>query len=690
MLEAYLEIGQQLQIPDIKQGQADIQKLVQRYLSQDNSGKWLLVFDNADDVDIWTKKPENTSDSSRLIDHLPTSKHGSILFTTRSRKAAVKLAGKNVVSVGEMDRTTAKELLESLLMDRELLTDNRSTTELLQRLTHLPLAIVQAAAYINENQIAIFEYVTLITLTEQSFINILSEEFEDEGRYANATNPVAATWLVSFEQIRTRDPLAADYLSFMSCVDAKNIPQSLLPPAQSIQKALEAIGTLSAYSFVIKHKAGQLMDLHQLVHLVTRNLLREEEVLARWTNRAIARLQEVFPDDDHKNRCVWRTYLPHARYALESDLIDKDGKNRIDLAWKYGTCLYHDGRYNEAEMSFMQVMETRKRVLGAEHPHTLVSMGSLASTYRNQGRWKEAEELDIQVTEARKRVLGAEHPHTLISMGSLASTFWNQGRWKEAEELDVQVMEASKRVLGAEHPDTLTSMANLASTFWNQGRWKEAEELDVQVMETSKRVLGAEHPHTLTSMANLASTFWNQGRWKEAEKLDVQVTETRKRVLGTEHPDTLTSMTNLASTFWNQGRWKEAEKLDVQVTETRKRVLGTKHPDTLTSMNNLASTFWNQGRWKEAEELNVQVMETRKGVLGTEHPDTLASMNNLAFTWKGLGRDAEAIKLMNKCLLLRRLVLGVDHPHTLFSSEALTGWQTEKLDIGASGVTNLN
>ena len=63
--------------------------------------------------------------------------------------------------------------------------------------------------------------------------------------------------------------------------------------------------------------------------------------------------------------------------------------------------------------------------------------------------------------ETRKRVLGAEHPSTLTSMTNLASTYWNQGRWTEAEELQVQVMETIKRVLGAEHPSTLTSMANL-------------------------------------------------------------------------------------------------------------------------------------------------------------------------------------------------------------------------------------
>ncbi|PVH98647.1 hypothetical protein DM02DRAFT_530734, partial [Periconia macrospinosa] len=35
----------------------------------------------------------------------------------------------------------------------------------------------------------------------------------------------------------------------------------------------------------------------------------------------------------------------------------------------------------------------------------------------------EAEELEVQVMETIKRVLGAEHPSTLTSMDSLASTY---------------------------------------------------------------------------------------------------------------------------------------------------------------------------------------------------------------------------------------------------------------------------
>ena len=122
------------------------------------------------------------------------------------------------------------------------------------------------------------------------------------------------------------------------------------------------------------------------------------------------------------------------------------------------------------------------------------------------GEWSNAEQLQVQVMDMRKKLLGAEHLHTLASMSNLTITYMNQGRWNEAEQLGVQVMDMRKKLLGAEHPDTLRSMANLASTYMNQGRWNEAEQLDVQVMNMSKKLLGAEHPDTLTSMGNLAST----------------------------------------------------------------------------------------------------------------------------------------------------------------------------------------
>ena len=88
-------------------------------------------------------------------------------------------------------------------------------------------------------------------------------------------------------------------------------------------------------------------------------------------------------------------------------------------------------------------------------------MANLASTYRNQGRWKEAEELQAKEMETRKRVLGEEHPDTLTSMDNLALTWKEQGRGAEAIKLMEKCVQLRTLVIGADHPYTLSSSAAL-------------------------------------------------------------------------------------------------------------------------------------------------------------------------------------------------------------------------------------
>ncbi|KAL4738216.1 hypothetical protein BDV11DRAFT_216107, partial [Aspergillus similis] len=586
--QAFLSIAQRLK------------ERLKNYFSQDDK-TWLLIFDNADDIDMWTK---GSSNIQPLKDFLPFNNQGHIIFTTRNRELAVDLASSYVIQFLE----------KSLCKDQ--LYDSHTMICLLEQLTFLPLAISQATAYINKKG-----------LSETDVVELLSKDF-------------AKTWLISFEQVQKLDQLPVEYLLLMACINPRNIPQTFLPTRSKLQMS-DALGLLKAYFLITIQPGNGYISLHRLVHLATRNWMRKEEWFPLFITKAADRLNAIFPYNDHTNRQVWREYLPHALFLLGETGFHKHQEQYVDCIEKVWTCLDSDGRYSEAEKLQAQVIDIRKQMLGPKHPSTLTSMHNLASTYRNQGRWKEAEELQVQVIKTWKQVLGPKHPFILTSMGNLALIYWNRGRWKEAEELLAQVMEIRKQVLGPEHPDTLTSVHNLASTYLDRGRWKEAEELLVQL----------EHPDTLTNMHNLAATYQKQGRWKEAEGLLAQVMETRKQVLGPEHPSTLTCMHNLATTYQNKEQWKEAEELQAQVMEAWKQVVGSEHPSTLTSMGNLATTYRNQGRWKEAEELLVQVVETWKQVLGPEHPDTLISMANLALSYYNQGQWSKAEKLqMQSCV----------------------------------------
>ncbi|KZM25138.1 ADP binding [Ascochyta rabiei] len=248
--QACAEIARVLHIPQAQDGKDDVKELVRTWLSSSRVSRWLMVVDNADDPDIFF----GTEQSKGIVDYLPKSERSVIVYTTRTPGVAEKTRG-DVIRLEAMGLQDARELLTKSLAMRNLLGENPASTklvdELLDELMCLPLAIAQAAAYLNRNRMPITKYLQLLRSTEQDLVSVMSREFHDDTRYRNSANAVATTWVVSFNLIRKQNTLAASLLQFMACVEWKAIPPSLLPRVQSEAQMEEAIGTLCGYSFLI-------------------------------------------------------------------------------------------------------------------------------------------------------------------------------------------------------------------------------------------------------------------------------------------------------------------------------------------------------------------------------------------------------------------------------------------------------
>ena len=170
---------------------------------------------------------------------------------------------------------------------------------------------------------------------------------------------------------------------------------------------------------------------------------------------------------------------------------------------------------------------------------------AIASAYVSTGRLSEAIALLEQLLTDCVRVLGEDHPDTLISRNNLAGAYELVGRLTEAITLYEQVLPDCVRVLGEDHPDTLASRNNLAGAYESAGRLTEAITLYEQVLTDRIRVLGEDHPNTLTSRNNLAGAYHAAGRLTEAITLYEQVLTDSIRVLGEAHPFTATVRENL-------------------------------------------------------------------------------------------------------------------------------------------------
>ncbi|KAJ5174495.1 P-loop containing nucleoside triphosphate hydrolase protein [Penicillium canariense] len=702
------DIADRVKIPG-RRNSANIFKVIHDWLSDERHGKWVLILDNVDDSRFLHEVPpvgqggqQSDGTSGRpLSTYLPISPHGSMIVTSRSRGAAYSIVDdSDVITIEPMDPLQATILFEKKLgsqVEKEII------LQLATALDCMPLAIVQAAAYIKQRtpRLSVLQYLKEYQKSDRQKTSLLAYDGGQLRRDREAKNSILITWQISIDHIQRTKPAAADLLSLMSFFDRQGIPGTLLQRRATTggddkisaleDEAVSSSGTesrvddefeenilvLRNYSMISTSMDGATFEMHRLVQLAMRKWLEAHGQLEHWRRRFIEILYCEFPKGNFEDWGACQPLFTHVQSAViqppdEEEILTKWADLLHRAAWFAIT----KGDVLESEKIAILAMKTRERLFGPHDEQTIDSYEMAGLAYRLNGKWKDAEILQLRVMKTRRQVLGLEHPKTLTSMSNLATIYRYQGRWKEAEDLQVRVMETSRQVLGPEHPDTLSSMSNLASTYWNQGRWKEAEDLEIRVMETRKQVLGPEHPDTLRSIANLATIYWNQGRWKEAEDIEVQLIETSRQVLGPEHPDTLRSIANLASTYWNQGRWKEAEDLYVQVIEASRQVLGPEHPDTLSSIANLAVTYRNQGRWKEAEDLHVQVMETRKQVLGPEHPDTLRSIANLASIYWNQGRWKEAEDLHVQVMETRKQVLGPEHPDTLRSiaNLAVTYW----------------
>ncbi|KAH7396963.1 TPR domain protein [Phaeosphaeria sp. MPI-PUGE-AT-0046c] len=671
--EAYRDIANRLQLPGASDPKVNVLPLVSDWLRDETNGQWVMVLDNVDDVQTFhpsRKRQRDEPDAGvqpPLATFLPQSRNGVILVTSRSKDAAVRLGQGMELLYNKLDNPPAKEI----------------SAQLLHALDCIPLAITQAAAYINRRAgMSIARYLDEFSRNSKMRESLLKWDADELRRDGSASNSVVTTWQMSFEQIQRERRPAADLLSLMSFFNPQGIPESTLrsynrdaagaattdDEVAADDAFNENLDLLRAYSLVSMTAESDTCEMHALVQFCTQVWLSSFGDVQHWDHRFIALMRQELPNGDYENWTKCQKLLPHVERLFHKEPVAED----IQKAWAHvltnaAWYLYNIGSYHRAQAVAIKAVRVREHVLGMNNSKTLDSVSVLAMVLMEQGKYEDAEKLHQQALAGTEKELGEHHPDTLTSLSDLASVLQCQGKYEEAEQLNQRALAGREKELGEHHPSTLTSVNNLALVLQDQGKYKDAEKLHRRALTGWEKELGEHHPDTLTSLSNLASVLKQQGKYKDAEKLDRRALAGREKELGEHHPDTLRSLSNLASVLKQQGKYKDAEKLDRRALAGREKKLGEHHPDTLTSLSHLALVLKQQGKYKDAEKLHRRALAGREKELGEHHPDTLTSVNNLALVLKQQGKYKEAEQLHRRALAGSEKELGEHHLDTLRS-----------------------
>jgi NB-ARC domain/Tetratricopeptide repeat len=349
--DQFVPLGAEFGLPALADPEATV-RAVQRTLR--TRRRWLLIFDNAE--------------SARDIRPLLPGGPGHILITTR--RGGIRAVG-DVLELDTLDRAEAVALLRRRVPRLTSSEAERITA----RLGDLPLALDQAAAFLDQTGAPAEEYVRLL--------DTRAAELYGRGRPTDHPETVATVWSVSFDRLRVSTPAAVQLLELCAWLAPEPIPLDLFtghpdllpqPLATSAADPVafnEAVGALVDYSLI--RRAGGMIVVHRLVQDVTRHRAIEE---ASTTDRSLpmvlALLRADLPGDVWgvpESWPRWRLLLTNVLAATRRD----DSTRGDDLGWllsQAGTYLSSQGRTAEALPLHQRALRIRKAALGPTTPRS--------------------------------------------------------------------------------------------------------------------------------------------------------------------------------------------------------------------------------------------------------------------------------------------------------------------------------
>jgi hypothetical protein len=526
--------------------------------------QWLLVFDNA-------------PDQESLLPFLPPAGHGQVLITSRD---PVWPSG-TVIEVNVLSAEIAAEFLTSRTGDP----DRLAASQLAGELGGLPLALEQAAAYLQVTGETVPAYLTAFRRQRMSLLS--------RSEPAGYRQTVATTWILALGQLRHSHPRAVGLLNLLACCAPEAIPVRLLlqpaprqaagfgadvspvlgPLAGDPLELNDAIAALRRYSLVSLAGDG-LVTVHRLVQAVVADQMSPEQ-LSQWKHAASVLIEAAIPDETGRPD-TWSTcaaLIGHAQAGLGSESA---GIERI------AEYLGHSGSYSAAGDLWRQILDSRIRTLGPGHVSTLTAQVGLAYWTGMAGDAASARDQYVALVTASERLLGPAHPDTLTARASLARWTGMAGDPAGARDQFAALLPLREQVSGTDHHSTLAVRGNLARWTGMAGDPALARDQLAALLPVRQQVSGPDHPAVLTTRHSLAYSTGMAGDPASARDQLAALWPISERVLGPEHPDTLATRQELAYFTARAGDPAEARSQYAALLPVLERIDGPQHRRTIT------------------------------------------------------------------------------------------------------------
>jgi tetratricopeptide (TPR) repeat protein len=533
----YAALAGPLALPEAGQSdQSVIVDAVRRWL--EHNGGWLLIFDNA-------------CEPNDVKGYLPVRGQGHVLIT--SRHTAWRGVARGVdVTVFTPDEATAFLLWRSGRdADTSNAAEKQAAADLAETLGYLPLALEQAAAYMDEVRIGPAAYGRVYTAHAQELLARRSET-------ADYPDSVATTWELAFQRVEAANPAAAALLNLCAFLAPDDIPRSLfITAAQELPEPLasaaadefilnEAIVALRAYSLIIA--TDNSLGVHRLVQAVTAHRM-DDGARRTWKSAAVAAVNNSFPDDsdDVRNWPTCAQLLPHALVVAMHEEDNTAPETLARLLNQVG--LYMGGRadFASARSCYERALRIDEAVYGPDHPDVATMANNLGMVLQDLGDLAGAKACYERALAIDEAVYGPDRPDVATTASNLGRVLQDLGDLARAKACYERALRIDEAVYGPDHPTVARDVNNLGGVLHALGDLAGAKARFERALVIDEAVYGPDHPNVARDVNNLGGMLQDLDDLVGAKVRYERALAIMTKFLGKDHPNTAIVRGNLTS-----------------------------------------------------------------------------------------------------------------------------------------------
>ncbi|GHF13786.1 MULTISPECIES: FxSxx-COOH system tetratricopeptide repeat protein [Streptomyces] len=622
--------------------------------------RWLLIFDGWDD-------PEGAEDL------LPDGA-GHVLITSRNRRWAE--AGATPVEIPGFQRHEST----GYLMRRAPRITAEEADAVSAELEDIPLALVQAAAWLGESDMDVADYLRMVRSGELA-------GFADQPGFDSVPRSSLTSWSILINRLREAQPHAVELLSLCTAFAPGRIPIGLvrrLPPSQlpeglawlagDLPSWTRALDTLVSYSVISARDtrtalAGEpgpeqeSVHMHRLVHDIVSRLTApdEQREYRRVVRRTLAAADPGNPQDSR----LWPRYaelLPHLEPSGAFASNDAGVQTTVLNLLRY---CFRSGEFRLGAELAEKIRMQWSEMFPPEHPRMLDLTTQQTNILRSHGGFRAAYELDRAVLERLRCTPGAEPTALMTATSSLAADQRYLGQYAEALQMQREVLDTALRLLGPDDYLTLLAQHNLGLGLRLLGRYAEAYDIDLETLRKREALLRTRHAATLVSGLSCARDLRLMGRYADALARQELVVRMHIQVLGPQHPQTLRARHNLVLCERRAGTLQDIGGAMAGLLEQMEQVHGRRHYATTTFLVDYGNYLREHGELDHARDLILEGDHAFRELLGPAHPISTGMQSNVGLILQAAGERADALTLFEQAYAGLAAALGPDHPAVL-------------------------